>query len=156
MKTNKLKFKMKESDQVELIWKSWFIYTIQILFSYVIYAYAGFKTTVERSPELHITLFFTVLILHFTCMPVARDGLTMMKYALLHPDEFDHPISAFMLGFFNLSEMIVAEIVNITSSQTKKTVADAISSFIGFKLIIDLPSVYMGGLEDFPQKGAIG
>ena len=113
-------------------------------------AYANLKPTVERTPEMHITLFFTVLVLHFTCMPVARDGLAMMKYALLHPDEFDHPVPAFMLGFFNLSEMIIAEIVNIISSQSKKAVADAIASFIGYKLIIDLPSVYMNGLEDFP------
>lgn len=156
MKTNKAKFKMKESDQVELFWKSCFIYTIQIMFSYVIWVYAGLKPSVERPPELHITLFFTVLILHFMCMPVARDGLAMMKYALLHHDEFNHPISAFMLGFFNLSEMVIAEIVNMTNSQTKKTVADAVSSFIGFGIIILLPTVYMNGLEEFPQKAAVG
>ena len=150
MKSNKAKFKMKESDLVELFWKSCFIYTVQIVFSYVIWTYAGFKTTVERPPELHITLFFSVLILHFTCMPVARDGLAMMKYALLHHDEFNHPISAFMLGFFNLSEMTIAEIVNMTNSQTKKTVADAVSSFIGFGLIVQLPTVYMNHIEDFP------
>lgn len=150
MKSNKAKFKMRESDQVELFWKCCFIYTIQIMFTYVIYAYANLKPTVERAPELHITLFFTVLMLHFTCMPVARDGLAMMKYALLHHDEFNHPISAFMLGFFNMSEMIFAELVNMTNSQTKKTVADAVSSFIGFGIIIMLPQVYMNGIEDFP------
>ena len=156
MKTNKSKFKMRESDQVEMFWKSCFIYVIQLLFSYVILAYGGFKASVERPPELHFTMFFTVLILHFTCMPVARDGLAMMKYALLHHDEFDHPISAFMLGFFNLSEMTFAMIVNIASNQSKNKVDVAIASFIGFKLIIDLPTIYMGGIEDFPQKGAVG
>lgn len=99
-----------------MIWKSWFIFSIQLLFSYVIWVYAGLKPSVERVAEMHITLFFTVLVLHFTCMPVARDGINMMKYALLHPDEFDHPISAFMLGLFNMSEMIIAEFVNITAS----------------------------------------
>lgn len=116
MKSNKSKFKMTEADQVELYWRCWFIYTIQLLFSYVIWTNAALTVSVERPPELHITLFFTVLMLHFTCMPVARDGLAMMKYALLHHDEFDHPISAFSLGFFNLSEMVIAEIVNITNS----------------------------------------
>lgn len=122
----------------------------------MIWVNAGLKASVERVPELHITLFFTVLILHFMCMPVARDGLAMMKYALLHHDEFNHPISAFMIGFFNVSEMTIAEIVNMTNSQTKKTVADAVSSFIGFGLIVTLPTVYMGHIEDFPQKGAVG
>lgn len=115
MKTNKAKFKMKESEQVELFWKSCFVYSIQLIFSYVIWAYAGLKSNMERPPELHVVLFFSVLILHFVCMPFARDGLSMMKYALLHHDEFNHPISAFMLGFFNLSEMIIGEIVNMTN-----------------------------------------
>jgi len=36
-------------------------------------------------------------------MPFARDGLNMMKDALLHPDEFDHPVSAFTIGMLNFS-----------------------------------------------------
>lgn len=141
---------MKEADQVELFWKCCFLYTVQIMFTCVIYMYAGMKVSVEREPLMHFTLFFTVLILHFTCMPVARDGLAMMKHALLHSDDFDHPISAFMLGFFNLSMMIFAEFVNMMNSQSKKTVDIAIAAFIGYKLIIDLPTIYMNGLEDFP------
>lgn len=136
MKANKSKFKMKEADQVELFWKTCFIYTIQMCFCYVIWAYAGFKQTIFREPEMHITYFFTLLVLHFACMPVARDGLNMMKYALLHPDEFDHPVSAFMIGFFNLSEMIFAEVINMVNNQTKKTPADAIAGYIGFSIII--------------------
>jgi hypothetical protein len=46
MKKNKSEYAMKEADQVELFWKSCFIYTIQILFSYVIYMFAGFQPTV--------------------------------------------------------------------------------------------------------------
>ena len=85
---------------------------------------------------MHITFFFTVLVLHFTCMPFARDGLFMMKYALLHPDEFDHPVSAFLIGFFNFSEMVFAEIINMINNQTKKTVPDAIAGYLGFSIII--------------------
>ena len=80
----------------------------------------------------------------------------MMKYALLHPDEFNHPISAFFLGFFAMTSMLAAEIVNINASQNKKTVSDAIAGFIGFKCIIDLPTIYLGQFEDFPLKGAVG
>ena len=43
MKSNKTKFKMKEADQIELFWKTCFIYTVQVSFCYVIWAYAGFK-----------------------------------------------------------------------------------------------------------------
>jgi len=43
MKSNKTKFKMKEADQIELFWKTCFIYIVQVSFCYVIWAYAGFK-----------------------------------------------------------------------------------------------------------------
>lgn len=125
-------------------------------FCYVIWAYAGFKNTIYRAPEMHVTYFFTILVLHFGCMPVARDGLNMMKYALLHPDEFDHPVSAFMIGLFNLTEMIFAEVINMVNNQTKKTPADAIAGYIGFAIIIQLPVVFMNSFEEFPQKAAVG
>jgi len=112
--------------------------------------YAGIKVTVERSANLNITLFFTVLILHFTCMPIARDGIAMVKYALLHPDEFNHPLSAFLLGVFTFTSMIAAELVCMSNNQSKKSVSDAMVSAIGFSLIINLPAIYMNSIEDFP------
>ena len=60
-----------------------------------------------------------------------------------------------MMGFLSLSTMIVAEIINILASASKKGVADAIAGFIGFKCIIDLGNIYMNSLEDFPMKGAV-
>lgn len=150
MKSNKEKYKMKESEQVDLFFRSCFIYIIQIIFVMVIWMYAGIKVTVERSANLNITLFFTVLILHFTCMPIARDGIAMVKYALLHPDEFNHPLSAFLLGVFTFTSMIAAELVCMSNNQSKKSVSDAMVSAIGFSLIINLPAIYMNSIEDFP------
>ena len=78
-----------------------------------------------------------------------------MKYALFYPDKFNHPISAFVLGFFSISSILIAEIINIKSVQTKKTIADAIAGYCGFKIIIDLPMIYMNSLEDFPEKALV-
>merc|ERR1712185_215889 len=80
----------------------------------------------------------------------------MMKYALVHNDEFTHPVSAFLLGLMAFITMITAEVVNISSNQSKKSVADAISGFIGYKLIIDLPKIYMDSIEEFKPKGLVG
>jgi hypothetical protein len=33
------------------------------------------------------------------CLPDARNGIYMMKYALCCPDEFDNPTTVFALGF---------------------------------------------------------
>lgn len=144
MKSNKPKYKLLEENQVDLYKRACFIYGIQILFNFVLYKYSGIKFNFIRSTEINFALFFTVLLLHLTCLPTARDGIAMMKYALLHPDEFSHPVSAFFLGFFSSTSMLAAEIVNINASQNKKTVSDAIAGFIGFKIIIDLPTLYLG------------
>ena len=77
--------------------------------------YASLKPLEYRSTELHFTLFFAVLLLHITLMQTATTGLVMMKYALLHPDEFQYPVSAFFLGFFTLISMFVAEFVNLNA-----------------------------------------
>ena len=116
MKTSKSKLKMKETDQADLFYRSCFLFTIQIMFNVVIFMYAGLKVNFTRDTEVNFALFFTVLLLHLTCLPTARDGLTMMKYALINPDEFNHPLSAFILGFFGFSTMILAEFVNIVNS----------------------------------------
>lgn len=147
---------MKEADQADLFYRSCFLYTIQIIFNIVLLWYAGLKPNFVRATEINVALFFTVLLLHLTCLPTARDGLNMMKYALLHPEEFNHPMSAFALGFFAISSMVLAEFVNIANSQLKKTVADAIAGFIGFKCIIDVPTIYMNSHEDFPAKSLVG
>lgn len=156
MKSSKSKLKMKEADQADLFYRACFLYTIQVMFNIVLFLYAGLKPNFMRDTEINVALFFTVLLLHLTCLPTARDGLTMMKYALINPDEFNHPMSAFCLGFFAISSMILAEFVNIANSQLKKTVTDAIAGFIGFKCIIDIPKIYADSHEEFPAKGLVG
>ena len=73
------------------------------------------------------------------CLPSARDGLYMMKYVVVHPEEFNFPVSAFLLGFFAISTMVFAEFINIASSLSKGNLVDAVAGFIGYRIIIDLP-----------------
>lgn len=157
MKKNKKDLKLKESDQVDLVYRSYFIFTIQSLFNLVLFLYSGaMKLNFTREASLNVALFFTVLLLHLTCLPAARDGLAMMKYVLVHNDEFSHPITAFGLGFISFTTMLSAEVVNIAAAQNKQAVDAAIAGFIGFKLIIDLPKIYMDSMEEFAPKGLVG
>lgn len=125
-------------------------------FSIVLLLYCNLQPVVEKATEVHVALFFTVLLLHVTCLPMARDGLAMMKYSMLHAEEFSYPMSAFILGFLQMTAMITAEVVNVMASGSKKEVGDAIAGFIGFKCIIDLANIYMNSHEEFPMKAAVG
>ena len=110
-----------------------------MLFSVVLAVFSSFKATLDKPTEVTVSLFFTVLLLHLTCLPYARDGLNMMKYVIAHPEEFNFPISAYLMGFFALTTMVFAEFVNIASSLSKKKLVDAVAVFIGYKILIDLP-----------------
>jgi len=156
MKSNKQKFKLKDDDQFDLLYRAGFIFLIQLSFNTVLYYYSGLKPKFVRDTEVNVSLFFTVLILHLICLPHCRDGIAMMKYAFVHHEEFNHPWAAFLMGFIAFATVLVAEIVNIVNSQAKKTAVDAIAGFIGFKCIIDLPTIYMNSHEDLPIKAAVG
>jgi hypothetical protein len=47
------------------------------------------------------------------CLNSVKDGVKMMKYALSNPDEFSYPISAFFVGFFSFSSVLVGEVINL-------------------------------------------
>lgn len=156
MSQTKIDKKMKESEQVDVFWRAAFTWLIQMMFCTVLALYSNIKTVIARPTEVHVVLFFTILLLHLTCLPQARDGLAMMKYSILHPEEFVNPVSAWLCGLFCLSSMIFAETVNVLNSQSKTKVGDAIAAFIGFKCMVDLPTIFMNSHEEFPLKSAIG
>ena len=86
------------------------------MFNLVLFMYSGMKFNFIRDAEINVTLFFTVLLLHLTCLPNARDDMSMMKYILVHNDEFSHQMTAFGLRLISFVTMFSAEVVNISAS----------------------------------------
>jgi hypothetical protein len=43
-------------------------------------------------------MFFTNLVMHFSCIATIRNGIDMCRHVVYHSDEFRNPKSAFMLG----------------------------------------------------------
>jgi len=105
---------------------------------------------------LQLALIFATLLLHLGCVPGTKSGLYMMKYALCHPDKFSHPEVAFMLGVMQISSMWIAETINVMKATQRKTAQELITSYIGFKSIIDIPTIYLGSINNMPIKGKIG
>jgi len=110
----------------------------------------------NNNTPLQITLFFTTLLLHIGNLGPFRSGLYMMKYSLCHPEEFTHPKLAFMIGFMYMNIIVTAEWVNIMKGTEKKKPQDLITGYIGFKVITELPKVYLNSMSDIPIKAAIG
>lgn len=80
----------------------------------------------------------------------------MMKYTLCHPEEFTHPRVAFLLGFFYMSILVVSEFLNIAKGSQRKSPQELITSYIGFKVITDIPGMYFKSIETLKIKAAVG
>ena len=51
---------------------------------------------------------------------------------------------------------LLTEWVNIIKGTQRKTPQDLITSYIGFKVISDLPKIYYGSIGSLPIKAAVG
>ena len=81
----------------------------------------------------------------------------MMKYVLCHPEEFSHPEIAFFMGFSQFSVLCLAELINIMKSSNRKTAQELITSYVGFKVLMEVPNIYVKSLNplNVPVLGAI-
>lgn len=147
---------MTQADQFDLLYKNMLIAVIQVFFISGILIYSKISFKLYSSTPLQITLFFTTLLLHIGNLGMFRSGLYMMKYSLCHPEEFTHPKLAFLIGFAYMSIVTFSEWVNIMKGTERKKPQDLITGYIGFKVITELPKVYLSSISDLPIKGAIG
>jgi len=112
MKSNKEKYRLKQSDQVEIFFKALFMYIVQVTFALTVLFYEKFSTVYKdnkNSTPIYFCLFFVSLVLHWQCLPESRNGIYMMKYALCKPKDFSQPTVAFMLGFMNSTGIWLAQ-----------------------------------------------
>ncbi len=98
MKKNKDKYKLKTNEQIEIFYIAIFVFILQSTFIATHLTFEKFDLTYTNNAALNLCLFFTTLILHWMCLPDARNGIYMMKYAICYPKEFNNPLAVFFLG----------------------------------------------------------
>jgi hypothetical protein len=74
------------------------------------------------------------LLLHFFSLQNAKSGMNMMKYAIVHPDHFSSPNSAFLIGFFCMWNIVAAEYLNIYVMLTFGEYEKLLASFITYRI----------------------
>lgn len=116
MRSNKDKYRLRQEDQVDLLYRALFMAVIQMTFLWTVLNLEVWDTEYKDDTILNLCLFFTVLILHWQCLPEARNGIYMMKYALCNPGEFTHPFTAFCLGLLQISAVWLTETANLYKS----------------------------------------
>lgn len=156
MKKNKEKFRLKANDQIDIYYRALFMFMIQMTFIFTILFFEKFDITYKNSTPINLCLFFTVLILHWQCLPEARSGIYMMKYALCYPDEFTHPVTVFFLGLVQMSAVWLCEVCNLLKSMDQKKPENVIVRFVGFGLILSVPKLLIGSMENFEIQKSVG
>lgn len=156
MKANKEKFKLKVNDQMDIFYRALFLFVVQMTFILTIFGLDSFDLSYKNDLGVNMCLFFTVLILHWQCVPDARNGIYMMKYALCNPEEFNQPVAAFSLGLMQTVAIILTEVCNLLKSSDQKKPADVIAKFVGFGLILSVPKLLHGSMESFEVPKSVG
>lgn len=156
MKANKDKFKLKVNDQMDIFYRALFLFVVQMTFILTIFGMDTFDLTYKNDLAVNLCLFFTVLILHWQCVPDTRNGIYMMKYALCNPEEFNQPVAAFCLGLMQIVTIILTEVCNLLKSSDQKKPADVIAKFVGFGLILSVPKLLHGTMESFEIPKSVG
>ena len=156
MKVKKEKFKLKSGDQADIFYRAVFLFFIQMVFIVLILQTQTFDLTYHNDLAVNLCMFFTVLLLHWQCVPEARNGMYMMKYAVVCPEEFNHPIAAFILGLMNTVGILLTEMCNLMKAAEQKTPTNVINKFLGFSLMLSIPKLLHGSMEFFEVSKSVG
>jgi hypothetical protein len=81
-------------------------------------------------------MFFTSLVLHFSCIATIRNGINMIKFVIFHKEEVDNPNGAFFLGVLIVLVNILCAITNMLEAMQQSTVDEVLNNFVAFKLLI--------------------
>jgi hypothetical protein len=104
------------TDQADYYFESLFIIAVQVLLCVLIWAYDSVKIEFRNDFSLNLCMFFTNLVLHFSCISTIRNGIHMCKFVVYHSEEFNNPSAAYLLGILIIMANIFCAITNMVQS----------------------------------------
>lgn len=156
MKTNKNTYKLKSNDQMDIFYRALFMGVMQFTFIFTLLMNETFDLTYKNDTAVNFCQFFCVMILHWQCLPDVRNGIYMMKYALCCPEEFNQPMTAFLLGFIQFTAIVSTEICNLMRAYQNKKVQDVVVKFAAFATLVAVPKLLHASMETFDIQKCVG
>ena len=103
-KSVKKEYRLLAADQSDYFFECFAIIFIQNLLCFVYIfnelEFDKIKLSDEKNNYgVSLCVFFTTLVLHFSCLYTFRNGMTICKHVVFHSEQFDNPYMAFFLGF---------------------------------------------------------
>jgi hypothetical protein len=156
MKSNKDKFRLKSSDQVDVFYKAMFMFMIQATFIINVLMFDKFDFGFNDDVLLNFCQLFAVLMLHWSSIGDVRSGIYMMKYVVCCPDEFNQPVTCFLIGFLQTNILIFLQICNLLKNYQQKTAFNIMSKVASFGLLASIPKMLAGSMETFEVSKSVG
>ena len=156
LKSNRTKLRLKTSDQVDVFYRALFMFTIQGSFMVNIVMHEKFDFGFQNDVLINFCMLFSVLLLHWSSLSDVRSGIYMMKYAICCPDEFDQPVTAFLLGLVQTSTVIFLQCCNLVKNLQQKSATGVMFKFASFGLIAGIPKMLAGSMETFEASKSVG
>lgn len=82
------------------------------------------------------------VFLHYILTEEAKQGFAMMKFANNHWWKFDNWFSAYMVGFTQMSNVVLVEIANISLMTTNVTILDVIMNFLAIVVLTEFDNFF--------------
>ena len=101
--------------------------------------------------------FFCAVLFHFKFEAELKNGIYMMKYVAMHPNNFKYLNLAFLMGFLNMIMIYGVEVINIwnLSNITEGGVYSLMFDFIALGIIAELDDYFFELYKNVPIAGLI-
>ena len=100
------------------------------------------------SIDIVITRFICGIFMHITLICEIKQGLDMMKFANNHHFLFRRWGVAYIVGFTQLSLVVMVELINVVILVTNNTIMDTLMNFLALVIIADFDDYYISTVKD--------
>ena len=92
--------------------------------------------------SLVVAKLMTTITVHLYSFPYVVNAFKILRYTNNHPEKFDSPLTAYIIGFLTLSIYMISEVINMIALYSKTDVFSTVNMFITQFCVIELSGTY--------------
>ena len=112
------------------------------------YSYEGFAIKPVETLDMMIARFIASAFMHINVEKDVRAGISMMKYAVNHYENFTNPYPPFFLGLMGTIISFIVEINVMIILSSMGDVLSVINKYVSLAAIVNIPRFYYNSLVD--------
>ena len=108
----------------------------------------NFKIFIPESIDILCTRFLASMLMHFNVEKDIRNGISMMKYAVNHYNNFENIHAAFLISFMLAFNSFLVEITVVMVLTSIESVLEVIMKYVSLSAVANIPRFYFNSLID--------